>query len=351
MPDPLVPDLSRSLGLRRIHYFYTGGLSPRWSHILAAVLTASTPLAAPLPRAATQTTPAATTPHVASSAAAVANRGFRNQAEIVRGHRPWVWKATRGSQTIYFVGCLHVGTSEDTALYAAYLPFYNRCDTVYFETLPGIWTSYSTAKMLTRRGYFTARQSLRQHVQPETWQAVTDYITRNGGRPPNISQMKPWLAGLEIIRQQYEVTGHSANYSLETFITNAAHRDRKPVGGIEKPEEQIDGLASLPLERQEEFLAGALESASQTQADMLRLRTAWRSGNQAALVAALRKPDGPPTIFDKVIIEDRNRRWVKMIDKGKLSGDVIMIVVGIEHIVTPHHGLPGLLREEGFTIE
>ncbi len=163
--------------------------------------------------------------------------------------------------------------------------------------------------------------------------------------------MRPWLAAFTLVQDGYARAGLRAENSLEAFLLKLAVRDRKPVGALETPKEQILAMASLTRDDQEAFLKNTLETLGSLESDTQALRAAWVAGNLSKMAGALEgNRPGMGSGFNDRVIGARNRKWVNELKSISARGGVSMIVVGIEHLMSKEHALPVLLELQGFVV-
>ena len=264
-------------------------------------------------------------------------------------HRPWVWAVTDGRTNLWLAGGLHMGTARDAAVFPAYLPIYRKASVLYFETLPGSWDDYDAKRLLSRRGMLPDRQSLSSRLSKDT--ALSLRAAIRAARLDSVLRMEPWLAALTLARNGYVRAGLESDYSLEAYLERAATRDRKPLGALETPKDQILAMADASFADQEEFLRGILKGMDTLQASTETIRNAWVSGEETKLQTALGiDPASLRTGIHKNLIGKRNQQWVQPIQKIAANGKPAMIVVGVEHLVTQPDALSRLLEAAGFSV-
>jgi uncharacterized protein YbaP (TraB family) len=265
--------------------------------------------------------------------------------------RPWVWQVDTPHATIWLSGCLHLGTSRQAAILPAYLPFYQRSGVVYFETLPSDWETYEVKQHLRARGCLPKRRTLASRIPDVAWQAIKQNLAASPAKLTEISAMEPWLAGLTLTEDGYTKAGLRREDALEGFIQRLAAQDRKPCGSLESPRDQINALADASLADQRQFLTESLTPLAQITASTAALETAWIAGNDDALKTALGLDAAPSAAgLHRNLIGDRNHRWVRKIREIAARGRDVMLVVGVEHLVSEPQSLPAFLEREGFTV-
>jgi len=266
-------------------------------------------------------------------------------------HRPWVWEAEKKGVKIYLAGCLHLGSALEAACFPAYLPYYERGRALYLEVMPGAFEGRDVGQLVYRRGYVPSRGALASRITPEAWREVRQTLEGDQALLKRISRMQHWLAALTVSQQGYRRAGLDPQFALDQYLTGRALAERKPIGSLEKPKDQLLAMADADREDQERTLMASLANYRQPDFDTTAVRRAWRLGDLAQLQscfgvdAATRAGD---THFN--LLARRNLQWVRKINGLAASGRSTLLVIGVEHLVTRPDGLPELLQREGFRV-
>lgn len=281
-----------------------------------------------------------------------ASRDRESNPANTAGHRPWVWEVRTKSGLLWIAGCLHLGTRRDAAAFPAYLPFYRQASTIYFETKPGAADAFEVRQLIDRRGFVRDRQTLANRLSRDAW---SDVQARLGARPEKlttITAMEPWMAAFFLAQEGYARAGLSGDHSLQSYVESKASHDRKPIGALETPKDQILAMADASPGDQEQFLRETIHGLDGLEASLRTLREAWASGDVGPLVSALGLAPGTARSgMHRSLIGDRNRRWVERIRTISERRANSLIVVGVEHLVAKPYALPDLLRQAGFSVQ
>jgi len=253
--------------------------------------------------------------------------------------------------TVWLVGVLHLATAEERRAYPRYLGFYEASRQIYFETAPGAWTTLTARRLLKHRGALARSTTLRSQVAPETWSLVQESARRDPANFPDITGLRPWLASMEVEKAAYRAAGLTADAGLENHLLALASGDRKPVGALETPAEQIDPIATLPAKDQEAALLQSLRDYAIGYPSLESARRAWIAGDLDAMRRALRVSPGQPlTAMQRALIDERNALWIAKIASLAMGREDTLVVVGVKHLVTPEIGLPEQLAGRGFPV-
>lgn len=264
-------------------------------------------------------------------------------------HHPWIWEAERKGAKIYLAGCLHLGTAQDAACFPAYLSYYERAWAVYFEVLPGAWQSRDVSDLLARRGY-VSRATLESRLTPPAWRELCDVLGPASPLLQRVTPCEPWFAALTVTQEGYRRAGLVAENGLDTFLTSRAIAEGKRVGALEKPRDQLLAMADAPLTDQERNLRGAVVGYRTSDAATTGLRQAWRRGELAPLQKELGVETTPQGETHRNLLGKRNELWTRKICSVAVPGKPLLVVVGVEHLVTRPDALPELLERQGFKV-
>ncbi len=267
-------------------------------------------------------------------------------------HRPWVWEVRSATNRVWIAGCLHLGADPDGTAFSAYLPYYERASAVYFEVMPGIWDTPDISALISRRGYAPDRRNLSGRVSDEVVRDVRQALGSDAALLARVESMEPWLACLTITQEGYRRAGLTREAGLEYYIEQRARSDRRPVGALERPQDQIFAMADARIEDQTKNLQNALANFAKPDFGSADIRSAWRSGDEAILRRALGIGDTPPQ--DEMhynLLEKRNQQWARRIDEIMASRRPALLVVGVEHLLSGPRSLPELMKAAEYSVQ
>ena len=171
-----------------------------------------------------------------------------------------------------------------------------------------------------------------------------------GARPEALAPLRPWLADLMLSLADAQRIGATAGQGVEALLQADARAQTRRLA-LETVDQQIRMLAGGSVAEQ---VASLDETARETIEDPdLYGRTVreWMAADMAALehdsLVPLRRV--APGAWRR-LIRDRNRRWVRALDRLARTPGHAVVVVGVGHLVGPE-GVPALLRARGLTVE
>jgi len=128
-----------------------------------------------------------------------------------------------------------------------------------------------------------------------------------------------------------------------------AEKKQKQTRYLETIAEQFALLApDDPVLEMEEF-ESSLKDLRDVGAELQPMVKAWASGDQAKLDKLINGDLDEFPDARKLLLDDRNRRWVPKIEAMLKEKHVFFVTVGAGHLTGPL-GLPALLRKDGYQV-
>jgi hypothetical protein len=168
--------------------------------------------------------------------------------------------------------------------------------------------------------------------------------------PEQLVHLRPWLAAL--VMQTHLVTAmhYSPDSGVDRQVWAYAAAQKKPVETLETIEEQLNLF--MPKDRKlevQEFDA-ALKDLGTDKNDIGALVDAWTDGRMSEVARLMNSGLKSTPGAMKLLIDDRNARWVTRISAMLAQPRTYFITVGAGHIAGPR-GLPALLAARGYRVE
>jgi uncharacterized protein YbaP (TraB family) len=163
--------------------------------------------------------------------------------------------------------------------------------------------------------------------------------------------MPPWLLTMELAGQQMADADNAAGeYTFGAGVEWTLQWDLLPdeKAYFETPIEQFDLIAAGTIEEQVAALLATLgETAAGDELD--RLVAAWVSGDVDTLAGMMQPKSDEEAAALKVLLLDRNLRWMPQIEKLLAENREDLIVVGAAHLAGEGSVLD-LLETAGYTV-
>lgn len=255
-----------------------------------------------------------------------------------------VWRVTGPNGGIlYLGGSVHALRSSDYPLPATYNRAFDASSRLAFEADPK--TSSEEAKTLLRAGTYPKGDTLKNHVDPRTYNYVRRFFALGNVPEAKFAQYRPWLINIMLSSPSSE----NWQLGVEQYLQRRA-KSSKSISGLESPKEHNSFFVDLNDREAEALLLILFINAGQGEADGGRMTKAWRQGDADALNRMLREEFRDFPSLARRLIDMRNRNWIPKIEGYLRSGKTYFVVVGAGHMGGPT-GLLAMLRSRGYQIE
>jgi len=270
-------------------------------------------------------------------------------------HLPF-YMATRGAQTIYVLGTLHVG---DPADYPAYQPFrapiinaLTASRTLAFELSPD---DIAMSQGSVNQYGICARDCLQRMLPVALWDRLAHRLRHNPAALAEIRKMKPWLASLLIETFSSQAAGLQTEYGTEAQLENVYRHGA--IVGLESTSSEMHAFTGLSLPEQWEMLAQDLQQTpAEDVADVRELHALWQTGDadkmaawQRGKSAKLAQSMDLSNAIDERTVYRRNRHFVVKMLTIATPEHPLFVAVGALHLGGPK-GVLALLRRHGFKV-
>jgi uncharacterized protein YbaP (TraB family) len=162
--------------------------------------------------------------------------------------------------------------------------------------------------------------------------------------------LQPWALGLQLLEMQYMQLGFDPQQGVEQQLQHRAQADGKPISGLETMGEQLGVLQGMSSSDQARFLDMVVTEMRDVESETQSVVTAWRTGDAAKLAALLSDEYKSFPALYRLLVTDRNKKWVPQIEKLLHGNQDYFVVVGALHLVGDG-GLLDLMRRDGYKAE
>lgn len=261
-----------------------------------------------------------------------------------------VWAIHGDHNTVYLAGSVHLLKAEDSQLPAGFDLAYKGSKAIVMELAIDKVDPLATAQWMMENGMLKDGTTLRATIGDERYARVSKEAERLGIPMEAVDMLQPWVVGLQLIELQYTQLGFDPQKGVEQQLAHEAQADGKPISGLETIDEQLGVLQGMSKPDQARFLDMAVTEMHDVEADTRSVVTAWRSGDATKLGALLTDEyKSFPNLY-RVLVTERNQRWVPQIEKLLHGNQDVFVVVGALHLVGDS-GLLQLMRHDGYKPE
>lgn len=262
----------------------------------------------------------------------------------------FLWKISKGDQSLYLAGSVHVLRKSDYPLPQVMEDALKNSYGLVEEIDLSHFDPDEAQLMMMQMGAYPEGHTLKTDLPSTVYARVVELAREQKVDLDNLQQMRPWLASIVLLDAQFAAKGFDAASGVDIHFSYEAQAAGKPSMGLEKTSFQLGLLANLPEKDQEELLLQSLDESKQVKPETDGLIGAWHEGDTAFLEKDLKQQfDRYPDIYEAVLAQ-RNRDWMPRLEQLLADGKRYFVVVGALHLVGPD-GLLARFKKDGYEVE
>lgn len=286
---------------------------------------------------------------------------IRQKAAAVENGGSLLWRIEAdGAATSYLFGTMHTADPRVTDLAPAAEDAFEAAETLVIETTDALDEQKMLAALMSRPDLmmFTDGTDLFSLIDEKDRAMVEAALSERGIPPDSVRRMKPWMLVAAFSLPACELARQEAGAPvLDDLLARKAQADGKELEGLETAVEQLEAMASLPMDVHVQGLVDTIRLGERIE-DLIETMTLIYLNGDTGLFwpffrAAL-PADGPEAqagyaAFEEAVITARNHTMAERAAPYLEEGGAF-IAVGALHLPGPE-GVVALLRERGYAIE
>lgn len=261
-----------------------------------------------------------------------------------------VWKVTTPNTHIFIGGTVHLLAKDDYPLPSAFETAYQQSQVLVFETDIQQSKSPQFQQALLAKTMYTDGTVIGDKLAPNTQAALTQFLASRGLPLNRVERFKPGMLSIMLTVMELQRMG-LANAGVDEFYSKKASQDNKPQLFLESIDEQLGFLEQMGKGQEDTFILHTLKDINQLPTMMTQLKSAWRGGDNQALidVALIPWKNEFPDVYQSLLVK-RNNAWMPRIEQMLTTAEVEYVLVGALHLVGDD-GILTQLRAQGYQVE
>lgn len=293
-----------------------------------------------------------------NSSATTEVKSPEKSAETAPASSPtFLWKATKGGDTVYLLGTIHGAMSQFYPLPSAIDQALDESKHLMVEIAIDKVDPSKVAKTVHELGQYTPPDHLSKHLTPETKKVFEQFLDWSGGTWEMYEKYKPfYAAGMASQSKRWvtEATKFRSSLGLDLYFLARAREAGKAISDLETVEQQLHIEADLSEAAQDRLLRTSILHMSEVEAQLKGYLDAWKAGDTEKMeaLAKSRTKDYPELReYEKALLDDRNVGMLNKIKQlSKTKPGPHFVAVGAAHLVGPA-GLVSLFEKDGWKVD
>lgn len=275
---------------------------------------------------------------------------FLFQQFVYAEDKSCLWKIETDSNTVYFLGSIHMLKKEYYPLKSAINNAYDDVQVLVFEVNIDSSQSPRIQQKIFMKAMAADGKTLKERLSSSIFQKAQKKMQELDSNISQFNMFKPWFFSVTLMALKIIKLGYDPAYGIDYYFFTRAGEDGKQVLSFETIDFQIDLFDELDSESQEDFLRQTLEEIDLLEGDLDNLIDSWTAGDAEMMEKmVLESFQNYPDIYDR-FLKNRNRKWLGRIVKLLKGNKNCMVVVGSAHLLGKD-GILSLLEERGYKVE
>jgi uncharacterized protein YbaP (TraB family) len=274
------------------------------------------------------------------------------QAVFAANDRGLFYRAQRDGTQIYLLGSIHLGDDDMYPLRQEMEAAFTTADALAVELDVNRIDTARVATWMQQHGNYPAGETLRDHIQPQTWKRLSVYLRAHGIDPSLVQQQRPGVLVNMLTMTQLTNSGLSSCLGIDQHFLMNAEKTKKPVRELETVEDQLTLLTEMP--NGDLLINQTLDEMDDLKTEADDLFKAWKVGDATQLEPLLMKDllgdDVESRAFFARIYTQRNQAMTTHILTLSKTDKTLFVVVGSAHLLGDE-GIVALLKKNGFSVE
>lgn len=284
--------------------------------------------------------------------------------EANAGSKGFAWKVTNKDNTMYFLGSIHIGTTDLYPINYKLKEAFNESDELLVEV--DVLQPKGIQEFIQIATY-TDGTTIQDHVSPEIYDKILKVCEKLNLPIEQYNKIKPWYLtnNLNVIissgSENMEDASLAANLGLDLYFITSAYSINKPIVELESYSSQakiFDGLSDETQQQNLNDIMDIILSDDKSVTDIsseiiLNWQTMWQQGNIDSFKEDYTKALGEEeSEFNMMLLGERDKNMaVKLSEMLERDGqNTYFVVVGAAHLVVDNMVIDQL-KEKGYNVQ
>lgn len=285
--------------------------------------------------------------------------------QLEAGGKGVFWKVEKGGNTVYLLGSVHVGSTDQYPLNTMLTDAFDASDALLVEA--DLLNQTGGMDYFRSKAFYTDGTTIDSHISKELYDKLTKVFEKYSLDPSVYGTLKPWSLSNELNVVSMSNTDASAgategaNLGIDLYFTVKSYLTGKPVYELEGIPYQTDLFDGLSPEFQEKYLTsivdGILAPATGDTTDSAKLLDEWLNywikGNLAEFTSSFNaSSEEESNELTDMLFGKRDQDMSTKIENilEQEGSTTYFIVVGAGHFINPTNIIK-TLEKDGYTVD
>ncbi|MEN8140842.1 MAG: TraB/GumN family protein [Thermodesulfobacteriota bacterium] len=261
-----------------------------------------------------------------------------------------IWKISKNGHHLFLGGTIHLLSSSDYPLPAAFAKAYKNSELLVLETDLQKFSSPEFQLAVIQNTMYRGEKNISQFLTPATLQALESHLTSRGLPMAQMLKFKSGMLSITLTVIELQRLG-LVGTGVDEFYSLQAINDKREIKHLETVNEQIDFLAKMGEGNENELIAHTLRDLKTLPDLFASMKKAWRDGDNGQLERVALDPmkEQFPELYRSLLVT-RNNNWLPKIAEMMATEEVELVLFGALHLAG-EDGVLAQLQALGYKVE
>ncbi len=264
----------------------------------------------------------------------------------------FLWEMKKQDKTIYLLGSVHVLRQDYYPLPQKIYEVLKKSSTLLVEADMSQSNPLKLMEFTLKKSQLQEGVEIKDVISKDCYKQLTEKFKEQGLNLEDFKNYKPWYIASMYVSMNLLKEGFSPNLGIDNHLIEKAKKEGKEIVELEGAVFQLNLLASMNKEENEEFLISTLNDESNSIESLKILLDLWKKGDNKKMEEMIfnfrKKNPKLKKLFYKLFDERNVNMSKKIIEfRNNNQGD-IMVVTGAAHMLG-ENGIIELIKKAGYS--
>jgi len=261
-----------------------------------------------------------------------------------------IWKIESDSNTVYLMGSIHFLQEDDYPLDERFDQCFQNAENIVFELHYDSTQTPKFQQYTLLKAFYPEGGTFKSSVSDSTYTLVKNKLLELGMPIEKLNAFQPWFIAVTMLSLNLQKLGFDPKLGIDQHFFTLAKESQKNIIPLETPEYQLDLLATLGGDDQENFVIQTMDQFDEMESGFRDIVDAWETGDLEKLNELLNKGFEEYPVLKQSLLIQRNHNWLDKIVQFTEDNEDYLVIVGAGHLAG-EEGLVELLEAQGYSLE
>jgi uncharacterized protein YbaP (TraB family) len=260
-----------------------------------------------------------------------------------------VWEVNKDGNILYLGGSIHTLRAEDFPLPKEFDKAFDQSKMLVLEADIEQAASPEASQKLMTKAMLPDDETLQTILDEDTYKKLEAKCNELSLPIASLMKLKPSMVATILTMLKMQQLGFTPQ-GVDTYYLTQAKEKNKKIDFLESLDFQIELIANLGTEYENEYIQYTVEELDNTEKEMAQLLPDWKNGTSTYVETAIAEIKNKFPKAHNSTLKERNNAWLPKIENYLSNKTEAFVVVGLMHLLGKD-GLLAQLQHKGYIVK